>query len=345
LVVIGAGVAGLLSVITGKWLGKKCALIESHAMGGDCLNIGCVPSKALIAASRALADVRNCSQFGINIPSGDITVDFGRVMQRMRQIRADISHHDSVERYSREFCEHVFVGKGQFSDDSPNTVLVTGDDGSTRSLRYKKAMIATGASATIPPELVGIPHLTNANFFNLTEMPPRMFVLGTGPIGLELAQAMSVFGCDVTCVSKYDRVLPKEDPTAAALILTQLQSDGERIDNFIILSFADPGPALPPIGVKFCLSSRIVSVTVRGAVGGAIETSCAQLYQGPWSTYTVTVHNDATNEDSVLECEAILNATGRTPNVFDVGLEHVSISYTCIYEISKRQDLMDFGSR
>ena len=221
--------AGLLSVITGKWLGKKCALIEGHAMGGDCLNIGCVPSKALIAAARALIEVRNCSQFGIQLPVGEVTVDFGHVMRRMRQIRADISHHDSVERYSRDFCEHVFVGRGIFSGDKPKTVTVTGDDGSTRSLRYKKAMIATGASAAIPPELVGVPHLTNANFFNLTEMPPRMVVLGSGPIGLELAQAMSVLGCDVTCIGKYDKIIPKEDPAASDLILAQLQHDGDSV--------------------------------------------------------------------------------------------------------------------
>jgi hypothetical protein len=85
LVVIGAGVAGLLSVITAKWLGKKCALIESHAMGGDCLNIGCVPSKALIAASRALVNIRSCGEFGIQLPPGTITVDFGHIMRRMRK--------------------------------------------------------------------------------------------------------------------------------------------------------------------------------------------------------------------------------------------------------------------
>ena len=226
LVVIGAGVAGLLSVITAKWLGKKCALIEGHAMGGDCLNIGCVPSKALIAASRALANVRSCSDFGIRLPPGAITIDFGHVMQRMRKIRAEISHHDSVQRYAKEFCEHVFVGHGEFSPSDANTVIVRGDDRSSRVLRFRKAMIASGAAASIPPELHGIPHLTNANFFNLTELPPRMIVLGCGPIGLELAQAMSVFGCQVTCISKYDHIMPKEDPAASALVAEQMVADG-----------------------------------------------------------------------------------------------------------------------
>jgi pyruvate/2-oxoglutarate dehydrogenase complex dihydrolipoamide dehydrogenase (E3) component len=183
------GVSGLLSVITGKWLGKKCALIERHAMGGDCLNIGCVPSKAVIAAANAFRKVKESSKFGITLPAGEITIDFGFVMKRMRQIRAQISHHDSVSRYAREFCEHVYVGQGEFAPvEEGRVVVVTGDDGARRQLRYKKAMIATGANAFIPPVLAGVPHLTNADFFNLTELPPRLLVLGSGPIGLELAQ-------------------------------------------------------------------------------------------------------------------------------------------------------------
>lgn len=168
-------------------------------MGGDCLNIGCVPSKALIACARAAHSVKELKDFGVIIPqgtsyciflfslsdihyfAGEVTVDFGYVMKRMRDIRAKISHHDSVERYSKEFCKHVFVGQGKFSGN--NVIEVTGDDGTVRQLKYKKAMIATGASASIPPVpgLRDIPHLTNANFFNLTERPPRVLVIGCGP--------------------------------------------------------------------------------------------------------------------------------------------------------------------
>jgi pyruvate/2-oxoglutarate dehydrogenase complex dihydrolipoamide dehydrogenase (E3) component len=197
MVVIGAGVSGLISVIIGAWLGKKCALIERHSMGGDCLNTGCVPSKALIACARAMHSTQHLSEFGVKIPEGEVTIDFNFVMERMRKIRAKISHVDSVERYSRDFCKHVFVGDAKFIGNK--SVEIIGDDGSKRVLKYKKAMIAVGASAAIPPVpgLREIPFLTNSNFFNQTQLPPRMMVIGCGPIGLELSQAMARFGCKV----------------------------------------------------------------------------------------------------------------------------------------------------
>ena len=158
--------SGLISVIQGAWLGKKCALIERHGMGGDCLNTGCVPSKALIACARALHSVKHLAEYGVTIPPGEVKLDFGHVMRRMRGIRAKISHHDSVARYSREFCKHVYVGHAKFVGGKQ--IEVVGDDGSTRVLTFKKAMVCTGASAAIPPVpgLRDVPHLTNANFFN-----------------------------------------------------------------------------------------------------------------------------------------------------------------------------------
>jgi pyruvate/2-oxoglutarate dehydrogenase complex dihydrolipoamide dehydrogenase (E3) component len=232
LVVIGAGVAGLITVIVAAWLGKKCALVEQHGMGGDCLNTGCVPSKALIACARAAHSVKSLRHFGVNIPDGPVTVDFGFVMQRMRAIRAQISHHDSVQRYSREFCKHVFVGCGKFIGD--NKVEVVGSDGRTKVLSYNKAMIATGASATIPRVMRSnesnnftlIPHLTNNNFFNLTELPPRLVVIGCGAVGLELAQAMARLGSQVVSIDAASRLMPKEDVDAAALLRQQLEDDG-----------------------------------------------------------------------------------------------------------------------
>jgi hypothetical protein len=193
LVAIGAGVSGLLSVIVGAWLGKKCALIERHSMGGDCLNTGCVPSKALIACARAVHSVKNLSQFGVSIPAGEVSIDFGFVMNRMREIRAKISHHDSVARYGKEFCKDVFVGEAKFVGGNEIEVTGTGDDKTTRRLKFKKAMIATGASAAVPdvPGLRATPHLTNSNFFNLQSRPASMVVIGCGPIGLELSQSMA----------------------------------------------------------------------------------------------------------------------------------------------------------
>ena len=195
-------------------------------MGGDCLNTGCVPSKALIACARKFQEVNNVKEledYGItteNIKEDlrPFNVNFSKVMKRMRAIRAKISHHDSVQRYSRDFCESVFVGHAEFlkSESTPTyngEVCVTGDDGSKRILQYKKAMVATGASASIPPipGLKDIPHLTNGSFFNLTELPETMLVVGCGPIGLELAQSMSRFGCKVICLERGSQLLTRED--------------------------------------------------------------------------------------------------------------------------------------
>lgn len=299
------GVSGLLSVITGKWLGKRCALIERHSMGGDCLNIGCVPSKAVISAANAYRKVKDMSKFGISLPPGDVSIDFGLVMQRMRKIRAEISHHDSVARYARDFCEHVFIGQGEFEmdeDGGKGMVAVRGDDGSTRKLRYKKAMIATGASAFVPPVLNDVPHLTNANFFNLTELPPRMVVIGSGPIGLELAQAMAVFGCEVTCLERGGQILPKEDQDAAKVLSEQLVRDGVRV---------------------LCHTSVLsVEVTSRASSDDAYS-----LFHGPFPSYTVTILDSSSGRSEVIHCDAVLNATGRVPNVFNIGLERVGVSF------------------
>jgi pyruvate/2-oxoglutarate dehydrogenase complex dihydrolipoamide dehydrogenase (E3) component len=235
LVVLGAGVAGILSVITAKWLGKRCALVESHAMGGDCLNIGCVPSKAFIAAAKVLHQIKSASKLGIYLPIDKVRVDFAAIMTRMRKIRAEISPHDSVERYSNDFCEHVFIGTGRFlssdemkemGNEEHKTIVVTGDDGAKRFLKYKKAVIATGASASIPDFLCEIPHLTNKNFFNLTELPPRLVAIGCGPVSLELSQACALFGCQVTCIENGNEILHREDSDAAQLLHQLLEQDG-----------------------------------------------------------------------------------------------------------------------
>ncbi len=227
MVVIGAGAAGLISSIMGHWLGKRVALIERHSMGGDCLNTGCVPSKAVIACAKQFHHTKNdLAKFGITI-NGDVSIDFGFVMQRMREIRAKISHHDSVSRYGREFCEHVYVGNAVFGPREDKTIIVTGDDGSVRTLKYKKAMIATGASASVPDILKTVPHLTNGNFFNLQALPPRMVVIGCGPIGMELAQSMRRFGSEVICLEYGAKLLPREDQQAVEILRQQLEKDGK----------------------------------------------------------------------------------------------------------------------
>ena len=164
LVVIGAGTAGLVTAAGAAGLGAKVALVERHLMGGDCLNVGCVPSKALLRAARAWADVRDAGAYGVDVPAG-IRVGFPAVMERMRRLRAGISRNDSARRF-RELGVDVFLGEGRFS--GPDTVEVAG-----KTLRFKKAVIATGARAAAPPipGLADAGYLTNETIFSLTELP------------------------------------------------------------------------------------------------------------------------------------------------------------------------------
>ncbi len=221
LVVLGAGTAGLVCAVGAAGLGARVALVESHLLGGDCLNYGCVPSKALIASSRVRSEVLAGGHFGIT--AGQALAEFPRVMERLRRLRAEISQHDSVQRLSGLGID-VFLGRGRFRDDSSVEV-----DGSV--LRFSKAVIATGARAAVPP----IPGLDQADFvtnetvFSLTELPPRWLVLGGGPIGCELAQALARLGARVTLVEMGPRLLPKDDPEAAAIIAQALGGDGVEV--------------------------------------------------------------------------------------------------------------------
>jgi pyruvate/2-oxoglutarate dehydrogenase complex dihydrolipoamide dehydrogenase (E3) component len=213
LVVIGAGTAGLVVAAgaAGLGLGLKVALIEKSLMGGDCLNVGCVPSKCVIRSSRAAAEMRDAAPFGIQPPVA-IAIDFAAVMQRMRKIRAGISHHDSAERF-RNLGIDVFLGNAQFV--SREAIAVNGSP-----LRFKKAVIATGARATRPniPGLAEAGYLTNETVFSLTECPKRLAVIGGGPIGCELAQAFHRLGSQVTLLHKHGHLLDREDADAAEII-------------------------------------------------------------------------------------------------------------------------------
>jgi pyruvate/2-oxoglutarate dehydrogenase complex dihydrolipoamide dehydrogenase (E3) component len=220
MVVIGAGTGGLVTAAAVAGLGGKVALIEEHLMGGDCLNFGCVPSKALLRAARAVADVRGAEEFGVHV-RGEVEVDFGQVMERLRSLRAHISHHDSAERFADELGVDVFLGRGQFT--GPNTVKV-GDT----ELEFSKACIATGAQPAAPPVpgLDEVDYLTSLSLFNLTELPPRLGIIGAGPIGVEMAQAFARLGSKVTLFDIQDRILPREDADAAQIVYDALAKDG-----------------------------------------------------------------------------------------------------------------------
>lgn len=219
LVVLGAGTAGLVSAIGSVGLGARVALIEKHLMGGDCLNVGCVPSKALIRASRAAADVRRASDYGIHGP-GDVTVDFPKVMERMRRLRAQISKNDSAHRFKSRGVD-VFIGEGRFT--GPNTVQVNG-----KSLGFSKAVVATGGRPVAPPipGLKEAGYFTNDTVFSLTELPARLAVIGAGPIGCELAQAFARFGSKVSLLQTRPQILVREDRDAAQRIERALTADG-----------------------------------------------------------------------------------------------------------------------
>ena len=218
LVVIGGGTAGLVSAIGAAGLGARVALIERGLLGGDCLNVGCVPSKALLRSARAIGEAHRAATLGIRV--GAPEADFDTVMRRMRERRADISPHDSAERL-RQSGVDVFFGQGRFT--SGRTVAVDG-----QTLRFNRAVIATGGRPTAPPiaGLDQIRYLTNETVFWLTDLPRRLLVIGAGPIGCELAQAFARFGSAVTVFDQAPRVLPNEDSDAAAIVHRSLTEDG-----------------------------------------------------------------------------------------------------------------------
>jgi pyruvate/2-oxoglutarate dehydrogenase complex dihydrolipoamide dehydrogenase (E3) component/uncharacterized membrane protein YdjX (TVP38/TMEM64 family) len=222
LVVIGAGTAGLVSAAGAAGLGAKVALVEHNLMGGDCLNTGCVPSKAIIRAARAASNARDGSRFGVQLDC-EPQVAFAAAMERMRQLRAAISDHDSAERF-RKLGVDVFMGRARFAGASSIEV-----DG--KRLEFKRAVIASGArAAKLPiPGLDEVDYLTNETVFTLTELPRRIAVIGAGPVGCELAQTFARFGSKVTLLTDGAEILPKEDADAAAIVRKQMEQDGVRI--------------------------------------------------------------------------------------------------------------------
>ncbi len=219
LVVIGAGTAGLVTAAGAAGLGAKVALIERNFMGGDCLNTGCVPSKGVIRASRAVQDVKTAGEFGIR--AEDVSVDFGRAMERMRKIRTEISFADSAERFSRDLGVDVFFGQATFI--GPDSIEVDG-----KKLRFKRAAICTGARAAVP-DIRGIEEAgyhTNETVFNITALPRRLAVVGGGPVGCELAQAFARLGSQVTIFDRGERLLPRDDKDASEVIYQAFLRDG-----------------------------------------------------------------------------------------------------------------------
>lgn len=279
LVVIGAGTAGLVVAGGAGLLGSKVALIEKDLMGGDCLNVGCVPSKCMIRSSRVVGDIQNADKFGIRVPDGT-EINFSAVMERMRRVRAEISPHDSAQRFKEEFNVDVFLGEARFN--SADTVEVGG-----RILRFKKAVIATGAKATAP-DIEGLKdagYLTNETVFSLTERPQRMAIIGGGPLGCEFAQTFQRLGSQVVLIHKNDHILDKEDADAAEIVHQSFIREG----------------------VQLILNSEVKRVD-RTSVGKVI------YYESNGKEDSVTV-------------DEILIGVGRSPNVKKLNLEAVGVQY------------------
>jgi pyruvate/2-oxoglutarate dehydrogenase complex dihydrolipoamide dehydrogenase (E3) component len=280
LVVIGAGTAGLVVAAgaAGLGLGLKVALIEKHLMGGDCLNVGCVPSKCIIRSARVVGEIRKAEAFGIRPPE-QIEVDFPAVMARMRKLRAGISHHDSAQRFQNLGID-VFLGAGRFLRN--NSIEVGG-----KTLKYKKAVIATGARA-VRPAIEGIEEagfLTNETVFSLTERPERLAVIGGGPIGCELAQAFSRLGCKVILSHRHSHLLNKEDADAAEIVQ----------NNFI------------REGIELVLDSQMQRVE--------------KTPEGKTLYYTRNGKPESVTVDEILV------GAGRAPNVEGLNLEAVGVEY------------------
>ncbi|MEO6626888.1 MAG: FAD-dependent oxidoreductase, partial [Burkholderiaceae bacterium] len=230
LIVIGAGAGGLVSALIGAAVKAQVTLVESHKMGGDCLNFGCVPSKALIKTAKLRHQILHSANYGLAHAS--TTFSFREVMARVHKVIAEIAPHDSVERYA---AMGVDVQLGHARITSPWTVEITRDDGSKHVLTTRSIVIAAGARPMVPelPGLQSVDYVTSDSmwdtFAQLDTLPQRMVVLGGGPIGCELAQAFARLGADVTQIEMAERIMSREDTEVSEMARLALQADGVRV--------------------------------------------------------------------------------------------------------------------
>jgi pyruvate/2-oxoglutarate dehydrogenase complex dihydrolipoamide dehydrogenase (E3) component len=339
IVIIGGGTAGLITAAVAASMGARTALIERGFLGGDCLNVGCVPSKALIRGARGQAELSWLRESGL-LESGapaeamtrdevagtaagrDPRVAFSAVMERLRRIRATISAHDSATRYRDEFGVDVYIGEGRFT--GKREIAVSGDDGSPRELRFAKAVIATGARAAAPPipGLDATPYLTNENLFNLTELPESLVVIGAGPIGCEMAQSFARLGSRVELVEMAPRVLPREDPDVAAVIQAELERAG--VSLHLGAAVAGVSGEASEIAVRYRSDESGDSATETTRTAG--KTGAAGSGAGaPESPGTGA--GSAPDAEREVRAERLLVAIGRAPNLDGLDLDRAGVRY------------------
>ncbi|TVP78730.1 MAG: mercuric reductase [Gemmatimonadales bacterium] len=282
LVVVGGGSGGLVSSAIGAAVGGRVALVERGLLGGDCLNSGCVPSKAVLRSASAWAGARRARE-AFHGPEASGDGDFAAVMERMRRIRADISPADSAARFT-ELGSDVFLGSGRFT--GPDRLEVEGDDGSTRTLEFRRAIIATGGRPFLPPVpgLDTTPDvLTSESIFWLESRPETLLVLGAGAIGCELAQAFARLGSRVVLLEAGDRIMGRDDPDAAPLVQASLEVDG----------------------VEVRTGAAVAGVESRDSDGSGVRATVGS--------------------GEALEADALLVAAGRVPNTEGLGLEAAGV--------------------
>lgn len=258
LVVVGAGSAGLVGARTAAVLGARVLLVEANGFGGECLFTGCVPSKALIAAADAVHDARDATRLGVHVDG--VRVDFAAVMAHVKGAIAAIEPVDSPEALAET---GVYTLRGRARFDGPRSLVVEGV-----GIRFRDALVATGSTPIMPQ---GVEVLTNETLWDLDELPATLLVLGGGAIGCEMAQAFARLGSRVTLVHRGDRLLPKEDPAASALVLAALRADG--VDVRLGATLDSAGRADGRTTARLSDGSTVVADRVLAALGRSVDTT------------------------------------------------------------------------
>lgn len=276
LAVIGAGSAGLTAARLAAWFGKRVVLIDKQRLGGDCLHYGCVPSKALIKASRVAHEARTADRWGL--APHDAPVDLGRVNARVADVIARVGALDDAAALGEHGVE-VALGPTRFLD--PHTLAV-----GTRRLTAKYVLVATGSAPVIPdvPGLVDVGFLTNEDVFALSTLPPRLCVLGGGPVGTELAQALARLGSEVTVLTRAPGLLPREDPELVALLAGQFAAEGIAVHGGVDVSGVtrDGGDVVVSIAGRPDLRvDRILCATGRRPNVDGLDLAAASVTYGP----------------------------------------------------------------